>query len=69
MLISGRKVSWSVDIERNLQNGERITDQLMYIIEVILLSLYIMVYTCDEREYTLNVASYTVRVCQIIESR
>ena len=36
----------------------RITDQLMYIISVILLSIFIMAYTRDEREFTLNVASY-----------
>ena len=36
----------------------RIIYQLMYIIGVILLSLSLMASTSDEREYTLNVASY-----------
>ena len=36
----------------------RIIDQLMYIIGVLLLSLSLMASTSDEREDTLNVASY-----------
>ena len=47
----------------------RIIDKLMYIIGVILLNVSLMASTIDEREDTLNVASYNIKGFQIIESR